>query len=124
MWSENVAGKRNGRRWQAIFVVVSPCRSPIRETPDSKEAADAAMAADHTYNDCMYHHLVDYGRKTKDPARDVVEAAHGACWYEWEKLLLAAMHKAQPTWERDWLDKRDREIEPDEMSIVLEARSE
>jgi hypothetical protein len=37
--------------------------------------------------------------------------------------LLAAMHKAQPTWELDWLDKRDRELEPDEMSIVIESRS-
>jgi hypothetical protein len=88
----------------------------------SKEAADAAIAADHAYTECLFQHLRDYGRKTKDPARDVVEAAHGACWLEREKLL-AAMHKAQPTWESDWLNKRDKEVELDEMSIVMESRS-
>jgi hypothetical protein len=89
----------------------------------SKEAADAAHAAGHAYNDCLFHHLWNYAKKTAEPAGDVVKAAHGACWYE-RKTLLAAMRKAQPTWERDWLDKRDRELEPDEMSIVLEARLE
>jgi hypothetical protein len=34
------------------------------------------------------------------------------------------MHKAQPTWRADWLEKRDKEVEPDETAIVLEARSE
>jgi hypothetical protein len=89
----------------------------------SKEAADRAITADHAYNECMFHHLWSYAKKTKDPARDIVAASHAACWTERDKLL-AAMHKAQPTWERDWLDKRDREPEPDEMSIVLSARSD
>jgi hypothetical protein len=89
----------------------------------SKEAADGAITADHAYHECVFHHLQNYGRKTKDPARDIVAAAHAACRTERDKLL-AAMHKAQPTWELDWLDKRDRELEPDEMSIVLSARSE
>jgi hypothetical protein len=89
----------------------------------SKEAADAATTADWAYNECMFHHLQNYGRKTKDPVRDILAASHAACWTE-RNNLVAAMHKAQPTWERDWLDKRDREVEPDEMSIVLDARSE
>jgi hypothetical protein len=89
----------------------------------SKEAADRANAAGHAYNECMFHHLWSYAKKTKDPARDIVAASHAACWTERDKLL-AAMHKAQPTWDLDWLDKRDRELKPDEMSIVLNARSE
>jgi hypothetical protein len=89
----------------------------------SKEAADGAFTADHAYNECLFHHLWNYGRKTKDPARGIVAASHAACWAERDKLL-AAMHKAQPTWELDWLDKRDRKLAPDEMSIVLNARSE
>jgi hypothetical protein len=89
----------------------------------SKEAADAAMAADHAYNDCMFHHLRNYAKKTVEPAGTVVKAAHGACWFE-HTQLLSAMRKAQPTWELDWLDKRDKAVEPDEMSIVLDARSE
>jgi hypothetical protein len=108
----------------ALFAATSALANPpgYDSSWTSKEAADAAMAADHAYNHCMFHHLWDYGRKTKDPARDVVEAAHGACWLDREKLL-AAMHKAQPTWESDWLNKRDKEVEPDEMSIVIESRS-
>jgi hypothetical protein len=89
----------------------------------SKEAADAALAADHAYNHCMFHHLWNYAKKTVEPAGTVVKAAHAACWFE-HTQLESAMHKAQPTWERDWLDKRDRAVEPDEMSIVLDARSE
>ena len=43
----------------------------------SKEAADAAIAADHAYTECLFQHLRDYGRKTKDPARDVVRRPMG-----------------------------------------------
>jgi hypothetical protein len=75
-----------------------------------------------TYNQCKFHHLWNYAKKTQEPAKDIVAASHAACWFERMKLL-SAMRKAQPTWEPDWLDKRDREIEPDEMSIVMEARS-
>jgi hypothetical protein len=83
----------------------------------SNEAADAALAADHDYAHCVFHHLQNYARKTQEPAATIVPASHAACWTERVKLL-AAMHKAQPTWEWDWLDKRDRELESDEMSIV------
>ena len=89
----------------------------------SKEAADAAIAADHAYTECLFQHLRKYGLNTKDSARDIVAASHAACWFE-RVTLLSTYRKAQPTWELDWLDKRDREIEPDEMSIVLDARSE
>ena len=89
----------------------------------SKEAADAAMEADHAYTDCMFHHLWNYAKRTVEPARTVVKAAHAACWFE-HTQLGSAMHKAQPTWRADWLEKRDKEVEPDETAIVLEARSE
>jgi hypothetical protein len=88
----------------------------------SKEAADAALAADTAYSQCMFHHLWSYAKKTQEPARDIVAASHAACWFE-RVNLLSAMHKAQPTWSLDWLDRRDRELEPDEMSIVMDARS-
>jgi hypothetical protein len=89
----------------------------------SKEAADGAMEADHAYNDCIFHHLWNYAKKTVEPAGTVVKAAHAACWFE-HTQLESAMHKAQPTWRTDWLEKRDKEVEPDETAIVLEARSE
>jgi hypothetical protein len=89
----------------------------------SKEAADTAIAADHAYSECLIQHLRDYAKKTVEPAATVVKAAHGACWFE-HTQLLSEMRKAQPTWPADWLDKRDKAVEPDEMSIVLDARSE
>jgi hypothetical protein len=33
--------------------------------------------------------------------------------------VFFAVQSTYHTWELDWLDKRDRELEPDEMSIVL-----
>jgi hypothetical protein len=88
----------------------------------SKEAADAAAAADKDYSDCVFQHLQKYARKTQEPVVTIVPAAVAACQFARMKLL-SAMRKAQPTWPLDWLDRRDREVEPDEMSIVLEARS-
>jgi hypothetical protein len=38
--------------------------------------------------------------------------------------VFFAVQSTYHTWELDWLDKRDREVEPDEISIVLDARSE
>jgi hypothetical protein len=108
-------------RWQPARPGLNPPGYDSSWT--SKEAADGAITADHAYTECVFHHLQNYGRKAKDRARDIVAASHAACWTERDKLL-AAMHKAQPTWGLDWLDKRDRELEPDEMSIVLNARSE
>jgi hypothetical protein len=88
----------------------------------SKEAADAAIAADWDYGQCVFQHLWNYAKKTQEPAATVVPASVAACYFERVKLL-SAMRKAQPTWELDWLDKRDKEVEPKEMSIVLDARS-
>jgi hypothetical protein len=53
------------------------------------------MEADHAYTDCMFHHLWNYAKKTVEPARTVVKAAHAACWFE-HTHLESAMHKAQP----------------------------
>jgi Tfp pilus assembly protein PilE len=55
-----------------------------------KEAADAAMEADHAFTDCMFHHLWNYAKKTVEPARTVVKAAHAACWFEHTQLGSAA----------------------------------
>jgi hypothetical protein len=62
------------------------------------------------------------------------ERVHHRDLPKWPPIALTSMIRAVPvffavqstyhTWELDWLDKRDREIEPDEMSIVLDARSE
>ena len=89
----------------------------------SRQAADAAIAANEEYNHCIFQHLWNFAKKTKEPAATVVPAAVAACYFERVKLL-SAMRKAQPTWELDWLDKLDREMEPHLMSVVLKARSE
>jgi hypothetical protein len=119
-----------GRLKRIIIAVALLAATPALANPPgydsswtSKEAADAAIAADHAFTECIFQHLRKYAKKTQEPARDIVAASHAACWFE-RVTLLSAYRKAQPTWEVDWLDKRDKEIEPDEMSIVLEARSE
>jgi hypothetical protein len=89
----------------------------------SKETAEAAIAAEWDYNPCVYQHLRNYAKKTQEPAATIVTATLAACYSERVKLL-STMRKAQPKWQLDWLDRLNKEMEPERLSIVLDARSE